>query len=169
MAKPLTTADGAIKYDPRQGFRVYWNKVVDPEGTYLCSADYNNNAGQLWYTVTFKDPIPQKYEGSKMFQSKKNLNFSSYFRLEYNQNPEETVTRCKSHKDCPPMMHCQVGGICHDRCKDRCGKNANCRLSRVNEFPECYCPTGFTGDATNECFNVSRYFRFFFHHQQSNK
>lgn len=66
---------------------------------------------------------------------------------------EECASSCETHTDCPPSMHCYTDRLCRDPCtySIRCGKEAKCRL--VNDVPMCYCPRGFVGDATMECFN----------------
>jgi len=148
LKKPVVRANDAIIYDARRGFRINLKKVEDLEGRYLCTAHYNNDVRDVEYTITSVDqsdgyqsdqPTAGNYEEAK-------------------QRPEETSGKheCETHTDCAPNMNCYTDHRCRDPCtySIRCGNAAMCRI--VENRPKCYCPSGFVGDPTKECLNISR-------------
>jgi len=146
--KAISKSDDIYVYDPRKGFRVNLNKIEVPEGTYVCVARYNKVVKRVDYGVT--SDVTLNSENSS--REPQNL-------LEFKQRPTETCVgescdnRCETHTDCPSMMNCYTDHSCRDPCihSIRCGKSSLCRV--VDFVPECYCPPGFVGDATKECFN----------------
>lgn len=40
-----------VRFDPKQGFTLNINRLHQPEGTYLCIADYNNKLQIIKYDV----------------------------------------------------------------------------------------------------------------------
>lgn len=51
LVKPVTKSDNAIIYTPRKGFRINLDEIVDPEGTYVCKAQYNGIERSVEYRV----------------------------------------------------------------------------------------------------------------------
>lgn len=58
MKKPVTKSDDAIIYTPRKGFRINLSEIVDPEGTYVCKAHYNDIVKSVDYKVVFARAPP---------------------------------------------------------------------------------------------------------------
>ncbi|KAG4071302.1 hypothetical protein HA402_004006 [Bradysia odoriphaga] len=151
LKRPVTKADDAITYDPRKGFRINLRKIEDPEGRYLCTAYYNNDVRDVEYTIASSvrsDDVQSDAPAAANYE-------------EFKKPTEETCTgdackQCQTHTDCPPNMNCYTDFKCRDPCEYsiRCGTAAMCRI--VENRPKCYCPSGFVGDATKECLNISR-------------
>jgi len=156
LKRPVTKADDAIIYDPRKGFRINLRKVEDPEGRYLCTAYYNDDVRDVEYTITSGIKSDAGFQSDEGFQSDAPANYE-----ESKQRPEEnckgeSCKQCDTHTDCPPDMNCYTDHKCRDPCtySIRCGNAAMCRI--IENRPKCYCPSGFVGDPTKECLNISR-------------
>lgn len=154
LKRPVTKANDAIVYDPRKGFRVNLKNVEQPEGRYLCTAHYNNDVRDVEYTIKSGDRSDDAQ--SDDIQSDAPANYE-----EFKQRPEErcqgeSCKQCETHSDCPPDMNCYTDFKCRDPCtySIRCGNAAMCRITENR--PQCYCPSGFVGDPTKECLNISR-------------
>jgi hypothetical protein len=133
----ITTSKDVKAYDPRRGFRVDISKIRDPEETYICIGRYRNRVKGVDYSI---------------------INSPQFGELV--QAPTETCRgpscayQCETHSDCPPSkMNCYTDRQCRDPCSYsiECGKESMCRV--INNVPECYCPPGFVGDATEACYN----------------
>lgn len=55
---------------------------------------------------------------------------------------------CVTSNDCPSNKAC-LGMKCRDPCPGSCGINAECRV--FNHNPQCYCISGYTGNALTIC------------------
>ncbi|KAJ6634782.1 hypothetical protein Bhyg_13361 [Pseudolycoriella hygida] len=157
LVPPKVTAEGAISYDPRKGFRINLKKLEDPEGLYICSGRYKDLVVDVEYTVTSQalqetaapaTPEPPPPSPPDNYE-------------EFKQRAEETCKgescrQCDTHTDCPPAMNCYTDHMCRDPCtySINCGTSSKCRV--VDFRPQCYCPPGFVGDATKECLSISR-------------
>lgn len=55
---------------------------------------------------------------------------------------------CIQNNDCSSDKAC-LGMKCRDPCLGSCGLNAQCRV--INHIPDCFCISGFTGNANILC------------------
>lgn len=58
---------------------------------------------------------------------------------------------CVLSSDCAPTQAC-ARNKCVDPCRDMCGLNAECQV--YNHVAVCSCPSGMSGNAFYECFNI---------------
>ncbi|KAG8227100.1 hypothetical protein J437_LFUL007437 [Ladona fulva] len=67
---------------------------------------------------------------------------------EYRGSPPNCRPECVSNSECPNHLAC-INQKCSDPCSNACGVRAECRV--VSHFPNCFCPSGFFGDAFIQC------------------
>lgn len=79
---------------------------------------------------------------------------------EYNGDPyTECRPECVLNSDCSKNRAC-LNNKCRDPCPGVCGVSAECHV--INHAPSCSCPSGFTGNPSQFCREISRcrnYFR----------
>lgn len=64
LEEPATKSDDAIKYLPREGFRINLNEIVDLDGEYVCLATYKDIAKAVDYKIVSEST--EKFGGISM-------------------------------------------------------------------------------------------------------
>ncbi|ODN00059.1 Adhesion G protein-coupled receptor E1 [Orchesella cincta] len=129
----------SVRFDSKQGFFVNPKKLQQPQGTYLCIADYNNTFQIIKYNVEREDG--SNTTNSDEFEANEP-------EFEPTQNPpssQQSTPRPISDSSSPG-----AGDNSSSCANVTCGENASC-IRNTKQVAVCRCKDGYIGNPYVEC------------------